>query len=263
MGGGQRGRHRALSSRGPVVLQWLSGILDQRRLMFLIKGKLIRGPLSSWRVGSCWCHAAALAVAGATPLHESVREVDLALSSDSGHGAVEGRRSKHRVASRGPTMGVAAAESARTSARVVGAERCSGIGSAGTHATGGPDSGRSRRRRSARTGSPLGPPRVRVVEHLQRQQHHHGVGARCDCGSGVLLCAHPQLQRQGGTEVGDPGQRAPPGIELAWDGRLFGTPTTAGRFSFRVLLSLTSRDWGATVYPSGSDNRAYTFTVRP
>jgi hypothetical protein len=55
----------------------------------------------------------------------------------------------------------------------------------------------------------------------------------------------------------------PPGIELAWDGRLFGAPTTAGHFSFQVSLSLTSRDWGATVVPSGSDSRNYTLTVRP
>jgi hypothetical protein len=55
----------------------------------------------------------------------------------------------------------------------------------------------------------------------------------------------------------------PPGLELSWDGRLFGTPTEAGRFQFRVFLSLTSRGWGATEYPSGSDSRAYTIIVRP
>jgi hypothetical protein len=30
-----------------------------------------------------------------------------------------------------------------------------------------------------------------------------------------------------------------------------------------VLLSLTSRGWGGTVYNSGSDTLAYTLTVRP
>jgi hypothetical protein len=55
----------------------------------------------------------------------------------------------------------------------------------------------------------------------------------------------------------------PPGIELSWDGRLFGAATEAGRFSVRVLLSLTTRGLGGVIQPSGSDSRAYTLTVRP
>lgn len=54
-----------------------------------------------------------------------------------------------------------------------------------------------------------------------------------------------------------------PGIALSWDGRLFGTPTTAGSFSLHVSVSLTSRASGGMVYPVDSDSRAYTFTVRP
>jgi hypothetical protein len=54
----------------------------------------------------------------------------------------------------------------------------------------------------------------------------------------------------------------PPGITLSWDGHLSGTPTAAGSFSFRVMLTLTSRGWGATTYTSGSDSRAYALTVR-
>ena len=55
----------------------------------------------------------------------------------------------------------------------------------------------------------------------------------------------------------------PPGITLSYDGRLLGTPTAAGSFFFSVLLRLTSRGWGATIYNSGSDTRGYTLTVRP
>ena len=54
----------------------------------------------------------------------------------------------------------------------------------------------------------------------------------------------------------------PPGITLSWDGRLSGTPTATGSFFFRVMLTLSSRGWGATTYTSGSDSRAYTLTVR-
>ena len=55
----------------------------------------------------------------------------------------------------------------------------------------------------------------------------------------------------------------PPGISLTWDGRLFGTPTTAGSFPLHVSLSLTSRGSGAATYPVGSDSRAYTLAVLP
>jgi hypothetical protein len=55
----------------------------------------------------------------------------------------------------------------------------------------------------------------------------------------------------------------PPGLTLAWDGRLSGTPTVPGNFGFRVLLSLSSRGAGASTYPSGSDSRTYTLVVRP
>lgn len=55
----------------------------------------------------------------------------------------------------------------------------------------------------------------------------------------------------------------PPGITLSWDGHLSGTPTATGSFSFTVRLSLTSRGWGGTTFPSGSDTRGYTLTVRP
>lgn len=55
----------------------------------------------------------------------------------------------------------------------------------------------------------------------------------------------------------------PPGITLSYDGHLLGTPTAAGSFSFRVSLSLTSREWGGVSYSSGSDSRGYILTVRP
>jgi hypothetical protein len=55
----------------------------------------------------------------------------------------------------------------------------------------------------------------------------------------------------------------PPGMDLSWDGHLFGTPTTAGTFPVHLSLSLTSRGSGAVLYPVGSDSRAYTLTVRP
>lgn len=55
----------------------------------------------------------------------------------------------------------------------------------------------------------------------------------------------------------------PPGITFSWDGRLSGTPTATGSFFFTVRLSLTSRGWGGTSFPSGSDTRGYTLTVRP
>jgi hypothetical protein len=54
----------------------------------------------------------------------------------------------------------------------------------------------------------------------------------------------------------------PPGITLSWDGRLSGTPTAAGSYQVRVMLTLTSRGWGAATYTSGSDSRAYTLAVR-
>ncbi len=59
------------------------------------------------------------------------------------------------------------------------------------------------------------------------------------------------------------GNQAPPGIALSWDGRLFGTPTTAGRFSLQVSVPLTSRGSGGVEYQVGSDSRNYTLTVRP
>jgi len=49
----------------------------------------------------------------------------------------------------------------------------------------------------------------------------------------------------------------PPGIGLSREGRLTGTATAAGTFSFRVFLS----GWGGTYY-SGSDSRTLTLTVR-
>ncbi len=55
----------------------------------------------------------------------------------------------------------------------------------------------------------------------------------------------------------------PPGITLSYDGRLLGTPTATGSFFFQVVVSFTSRGWGATIYNSGSDSRGYTLTVRP
>jgi hypothetical protein len=55
----------------------------------------------------------------------------------------------------------------------------------------------------------------------------------------------------------------PPGITLSYDGRLLGTPTATGSFFFSVLLSLTSRGWGGTIFSSGSDSRGHTLTVRP
>lgn len=61
----------------------------------------------------------------------------------------------------------------------------------------------------------------------------------------------------------DQSHQPPPGITLSWDGRLSGTPTTAGNYFFSVSLSLTSRGWGATTIPVGSDARDYTLTVQP
>lgn len=59
------------------------------------------------------------------------------------------------------------------------------------------------------------------------------------------------------------GDQLPPGISLSFDGRLAGTPTTAGRFTLQVSLSLTSRGAGGAVYPAGFDSRTYSMTVRP
>ena len=55
----------------------------------------------------------------------------------------------------------------------------------------------------------------------------------------------------------------PPGITLSWDGRLSGTPTTAGTFALRVSLTLTSRASGGVTYQAGSDTRTLTLVVRP
>jgi hypothetical protein len=55
----------------------------------------------------------------------------------------------------------------------------------------------------------------------------------------------------------------PPGIMLSFDGRLLGTPTLAGTFSFRVLLSRTTRELGGVTDQSSVDSRAFTLTVRP
>ncbi len=59
------------------------------------------------------------------------------------------------------------------------------------------------------------------------------------------------------------GDQRPPGISLSCDGRLAGVPTTAGRFTLRVSLSLTTRGADGAVYPGGSDSRTYSMTVRP
>lgn len=55
----------------------------------------------------------------------------------------------------------------------------------------------------------------------------------------------------------------PPGIMLAYDGSLLGTPTSAGSFSFRVMLSRTTRALGGVTDKTSVDSRSYTLTVRP
>ena len=59
------------------------------------------------------------------------------------------------------------------------------------------------------------------------------------------------------------GDQLPPGISLSFDGRLAGTPTTAGRFALQVSVSLTNRGAGGVIYPAGVDSRTYSLTVRP
>ena len=59
------------------------------------------------------------------------------------------------------------------------------------------------------------------------------------------------------------GDAPPPGIALNFDGRLFGTPTTAGNYSLQVSATFSIRGPDSSSYPAGTDTRVYTLTVRP